>query len=168
MPKQLVVTPDLDERFAMFGGVIRNIVEIPQTSAEKTMTRALNDAKPDDISRFLSMSFSSLPKSDLRSCLIHTVPLDNNINDSKNVFASHWVVRTLLSRFRKQNAFQLKAFIEGCSGLRATSAMRGVLVEQSTPEAVIKGGAAFTLANLEAPSPSFAYVVSAYTCSGGI
>jgi hypothetical protein len=146
---------DLKERFDMFGGVIRNVVELPRPLSEVGMNKALNEATPADMSRVLSMSFSSLPKADLRSSLIHTVPLENNINDSINVFASNWVVRMLLSRFRKDSAFQLKTFIEGCSGLRATSAMRGILVEQSTHDAMIKGGASFTLADLEDGSPSF-------------
>jgi len=147
---------DLEERFTIFGGIIRHVVALERETGEDTMARALADAKPADISRVLSVSFESLSKSDLRSCLIHTVPLDDNINRSKNVFASQWVARNLLRRFRKENAFQLKAFIEGCSGLRAASAMRGVLIEQATHEAMVKGGAAFTLADLEARKPQFA------------
>ena len=54
---------DLEERFAMFGGVIRKVVKLPRLISEVGMTKALNDAIPADIRRVLSMSIASLPNS---------------------------------------------------------------------------------------------------------
>jgi hypothetical protein len=146
---------ELVERFSRFGGVPRTVLELPQDKADRLMNKALESAKDADIiSALNTRRYASLPKNDLRSCLIHSVPTPD-AKDFTNVIASPWVAVELLRKFRKDSTFRVKAFLEAASGLRYASVLRGHFLEGAAHEALLKGQGAFTIADLEVVPPTF-------------